>query len=102
PGCLTILAQVYLSQNRKEAFDTLVDRAQTAWEAGRIRDRDLYLFARWVSGDESPAKQVALTNRLYEQLIPDYVPAMTARARLIMDNTYLADADEVISLLEAS
>lgn len=102
PGCLNILAQVYLSQNRTEAFDALVDRARKAWEAGRIEDRDLYLFARWISGDESPAKQVALTNDLYEQLIPGYVPAMTARARLIMDNTYLADADEVISLLEAS
>lgn len=102
PGCLNILAQVYLSQNRKEAFDALVDRARGSWEAGDISDRDLYLFARWISGDDSPAKQVALTSSLYQQLIPGYVPAMTARARLIMDNTYLADADEVISLLEAS
>lgn len=102
PGCMNILAQVYLSQNRKDAFDALADRARNAQESGRISDRDLYLFARWISGDDSPAKQVALTNSLYQQLIPGYVPAMTARARLIMDNTYLADADEVIGLLEAS
>ncbi|TYC55576.1 sel1 repeat family protein [Marinobacter sp. BW6] len=102
PECLMILGQVYLSQNRTDAFEALVDRARSAWEAGRITDRDLYLFARWMSDDESPAKQVTLTSELYQMLIPGYVPAMTGRARLIMDNTYLADSEEVIKLLEAS
>ena len=102
PDCLMILGQVYLDQGRTEAFEGLVDRARTAWEGGRISDRDLYLFARWMADDESPAKQVAITDDLYQLLIPGYVPAMTGRARLIMDNTYLADSEEVLRLLEAS
>ncbi|WP_166269544.1 tetratricopeptide repeat protein [Marinobacter caseinilyticus] len=102
PDCLMILAQVYLGQDRTEAFEGLVERARQAWEADRISDRDLYLFARWISDDESPSKQVAITDDLYQLLTPDYVPAMTGRARLIMENTYLADADEVLALLEAS
>lgn len=102
PDCLMILGQVYLSQDHTEEFEALVDRARSAWEAGSISDRDLYLFARWMADDESPAKQVAISNELYQLLIPGYVPAMTARARLIMDNTYLADSEEVLKLLEAS
>lgn len=102
PGCLSILGRVYLAQHRKKEFDALVNDARNAWKDGSISDRDLYLFARWASSDESPVKQVAVSNNLYQLLIPDYAPAMTARARLIMDNPYLADASEVIGLLEAS
>ncbi|MBN8240674.1 sel1 repeat family protein [Marinobacter hydrocarbonoclasticus] len=102
PDCLMILGQVYLGQERSEEFEALVDRARAAWKAGRISDRDLYLFARWMSDDDSPAKQVATSNELYQLLTPGYVPAMTGRARLIMDNTYLADSEEVVKLLEAS
>ena len=102
PDCLTILGQVHLSQNDSEAFEALVQRAKTAWADGQIDDRDLYVFARWMSDDESPSPQVATANELYQLLIPDYVPAMTGRARLIMDNTYLADAEEVVKLLKAS
>lgn len=102
PDCLMILGQIHLSQNNTDAFEGLVDRAKKAWAEGRIDDRDLYLFARWMSDDESPAPQVAISNDLYQLLTPDYVPAMTGRARLIMENTYLADAEEVLKLLEAS
>ncbi|WP_239038248.1 hypothetical protein [Marinobacter sp. C7] len=102
PDCLIILARVYLEERQNDRFDALVTRAREAWEQGKIDDRDLYVFARWLSDDESPAKQVAVTNDLYQLLIPDYVPAITGRARLIMDNTYLADAEEVIRLLETS
>ena len=79
-----------------------MQRAKTAWTDGEIDDRDLYVFARWMSDDDSPNPQVATANELYQLLTPDYVPAMTGRARLIMDNTYLADAEEVVKLLEAS
>lgn len=102
PECLMILGHVHLEQDRLDEFEALVDRARNAWEEGRIADRDLYLFARWMSDDESPIKQVAISDELYQRVIPDYVPAMTARARLIMDNTYLADSEEVLRLLEAS
>lgn len=102
PDCLMILGQIYLSQDRSDAFDSLVQRARKAWTDGRIDDRDLYVFARWMAGDESPAPQVARSDELYQLLTPGYVPAMTGRARLIMENTYLADAEEVLTLLEAS
>lgn len=102
PDCLVILARVYLADGHTDRFNALVARARKAWEQDRIDDRDLYVFARWLSDDDSPAKQVAVTNELYQLLIPDYVPAITGRARLIMDNTYLADAEEVIRLLETS
>lgn len=102
PDCLTILARVYLENGQREPFETLVKRARKAWKEHRIEDRDLYVFARFISGDESPAKQVATTNELYQLLIPQYVPAITGRARLIMDNPYLADSDEVVRLLETS
>ncbi len=102
PECLMILGHVYLDQNKLDEFKALVDRARSAWEEGRIADRDLYLFARWMSDDESPIKQVAISNELFQLIIPAYVPAMTARARLIMDNNYLADSEKVIELLEAS
>ncbi len=102
PECLMILGQVYLDQGRSEAFQVLVKDAKQDWRDGRIADRDLYLFARWMSEDDLPNKQVAIADDLYQMLTPGYVPAMTARARLIMDNTYLADSEEVVKLLEAS
>ncbi len=60
----------------------------------------LGLFARWLSDDESPQKQVATTNELYTLLTPGYVPALTARAKLIMENTYLAEPEAVLDMLE--
>lgn len=100
PKCFQLLAGVYLSQQRDDEFRALVQRAQGAWESGQLEDRDLYLFARWLSGDESPRAQVGTTNELYLQLTPDYVPALTARARLIMEHNYLANPEAVIEMLE--
>lgn len=99
PQCFQVLARVYMTQNRSEELDALVKRATASWQSGTLDDRDLYLFARWLSDDESPQPQVATTNDLYLLLTPSYVPALTARARLIMENTYLADADVVIDML---
>ncbi|KMQ75515.1 SEL1-like repeat protein [Marinobacter subterrani] len=100
PDCFQLLARVYLSQGRSDDLKALVDRATSAWREGTIEDRDLYLFARWLSDDESPQKQVATSNELFNLLIPDYVPALTARARLIMENTYLAEPKVVLDMLE--
>lgn len=99
PDCFQLLAQVYLTQGRDKDLKALVERVTTAWREGRIEDRDLYLFARWLSDDESPEKQVATTNELYQLLTPEYVPALTARAKLIMENTYLAEPDVVLDML---
>ncbi|MDX1456343.1 MAG: hypothetical protein R3276_02070 [Marinobacter sp.] len=99
PDCFVILGRLYLEQGRQEPFKALVQRARAAWESGSIEDRALYLFARSLSEEESPDRQVAVTHELYQMLEASYVPAMTAQAQLIMDNTYLADADEVIRLL---
>ncbi|EON91730.1 alginate biosynthetic protein AlgK [Marinobacter lipolyticus SM19] len=100
PECFQLLARVYLAEGRNEDFETLVGRARQAWEQGTIEDRDLYLFARWLSDDESPQKQVATTNELYLMLTPGYVPALTARAKLIMENNYLAEPEVVIQMLQ--
>ncbi|MEP6135804.1 hypothetical protein, partial [Marinobacter sp.] len=99
PECFQLLARVYLVDGRSEDLKALVDRAKQAWEQGSIEDRDLYLFARWLSDDETPQKQVAATNELYQMLTPDYVPALTARAKLIMENNYLAEPEVVIEML---
>ena len=99
PECFQLLARVYLVDGRSEDLKALVDRAKQAWEQGSIEDRDLYLFARWLSDDEVPQKQVAATNELYLMLTPDYVPALTARAKLIMENNYLAEPEVVIEML---
>lgn len=100
PECFQLLARVYLSQGRGDDLKALVSRATAAWREGSIEDRDLYLFARWLSDDESPQKQVATTNELYTLLTPGYVPALTARAKLIMENTYLAEPEVVLDMLE--
>lgn len=99
PDCYQLLARVYLSQGRSDDLKALVDRVTSAWREEKIEDRDLYLFARWLSDDESPQKQVATTNELYTLLTPDYVPALTARAKLIMENTYLAEPQVVLDML---
>lgn len=99
PDCFPLLARVYMTQDRSDDLKALVKRAEKDWRDGEIDDRALYLFARWLSDDESPKPQVATTDRLYQLLTPGYVPALTARARLIMDNTYLAEPDEVIQML---
>jgi len=99
PECFQLLARVYLVDGRSEDLKALVDRAKQAWEQGSIEDRDLYLFARWLSDDETPQKQVAATNELYLMLTPGYVPALTARAKLIMENNYLAEPEVVIEML---
>lgn len=99
PECFQLLARVYLVEGRNEDFGALVERVKEAWEQGAIEDRDLYLFARWLSDDESPQKQVAITNELYLMLTPGYVPALTARAKLIMENNYLAEPEVVIEML---
>ncbi len=99
PECFQLLARVYLVEGRDEDVKALVGRVKQAWEEGRIEDRDLYMFARWLSDDESPRKQVSTTNELYLLLTPDYVPALTARAKLIMENNYLAEPDVVIEML---
>ncbi|MDF0750140.1 hypothetical protein NLU14_07830 [Marinobacter sp. 71-i] len=99
PECFQLLARVYLVEGRDEDLEALVERAKQAWDEGRIEDRDLYTFARWLSDDESPRKQVSTTNELYLLLTPDYVPALTARAKLIMENNYLAEPDVVIEML---
>ncbi|WP_417565681.1 hypothetical protein [Marinobacter sp.] len=99
PDCFQLLARVYLTQGRSDDFKALVSRVTNGWREGAIEDRDLYLFARWLSDDESPQKQVATTNELYTLLTPDYVPALTARAKLIMENTYLAEPEVVLDML---
>lgn len=100
PECLQLLARVYLAEGRNEDFGALVDRVKQSWEQGSIEDRDLYMFARYLSDDESPQKQVATTNELYLMLTPDYVPALTARAKLIMEHNYLAEPEAVIEMLQ--
>lgn len=100
PECFQLLARVYLAEGRSEDFSALVERTTKAWEQGSIEDRDLYLFARWLSDDESPQKQVATTNELYLKLTPEYVPALTARAKLIMEHNYLAEPEVVIDMLQ--
>lgn len=99
PDCFPLLARVYMTQDRPDELKALVNRAEDDWRGGEIDDRALYLFARWLSDDEAPEPQVATSDRLYQLLTPDYVPALTARARLIMDNTYLAEPDKVIRML---
>lgn len=99
PECFQMLARVYLAEGRNEDFGALVGRVKQAWEQGSIEDRDLYLFARWLSDDEAPQKQVSTTNELYLMLTPGYVPALTARAKLIMENNYLAEPEAVIEML---
>lgn len=99
PECFQLLAWMHLSQGQNEQLKALVKRVTAAWREGRIEDRDLYVFARALSDDESPEKQVATTNELYKLLIPDYVPALTARAKLIMENTYLAEPEVVLDML---
>lgn len=99
PDCFPLLARVYLAGQRDAEFKALVERATEAWEQGAIEDRDLYLFARWLSDDESPRKQISTTNQFYRMLTPDYVPALTARAKLIMEHNYLAEPDVVIEML---
>lgn len=100
PDCFPLLARVYMTQDRPDQLKALVKRAEDDWRAGEVDDRSLYLFARWLSDDEAPQPQVATSDRLYQLLTPQYVPALTARARLIMDNTYLAEPDKVIKMLK--
>lgn len=100
PDCFPLLARVYMTQDRPDQLKALVKRAEDDWHAGEIDDRALYLFAEWLSDDEAPQPQVVTSDRLYQLLTPQYVPALTARARLIMDNTYLAEPDKVIKMLQ--